>query len=119
MVEDNAAQYLLAGGRARLADYFTSSGGTVRVSDALRDHVAFSHHNLVSDGVFCRADLVICRNVLIYFDRQLQDRVLGVFGASLSEGGFLCLGDKENVVFSAVAPLFKPLDSVHRLYRRH
>ena len=118
MIEDTAEHYAAAGGRRDLADYFSLDGGGATVAGTIRDHVSFAHHNLVSDGVFCGADLVVCRNVLIYFDRQLQDRVLKLFELSLTDGGFLCLGGKENVAFSSVAPRFTVLDATARLYRK-
>jgi chemotaxis protein methyltransferase CheR len=118
VVDDHQAHFQEAGGMGQLSTHFTPTDLGLRVSDAIRDRITFSHHNLVSDGVFCRADLVVCRNVLIYFDRKLQDRVLGLFAQSLGDDGFLCLGNKENVVFSSAAPLFTAVDAGLRLYRK-
>ena len=118
MVEDHQANFLESGGSGALSTHVTPFGNGVRMSAAIRDRITFSHHNLVSGVVFCQADLVVCRNVLIYFDRQLQDRVLGLFAESLGDNGFLCLGNKENVVFSSAAPLFTPVDAELRLYRK-
>ncbi len=118
MIDDNGEAYAQAGGTGDLASYFSRERGAVTVAAALSDHITFFHHNLVSDRGFCAANLVVCRNVLIYFDRQLQDRVLGLLEASLLEGGFLCLGSKENIVFSAVAPRFAVMDAALRLYRK-
>ncbi|TAN71277.1 MAG: protein-glutamate O-methyltransferase CheR, partial [Magnetospirillum sp.] len=118
MIEDYAENYTRAGGMRTLASYFSLGYGFAKVSSAIKDHISFAHHNLVSDGVFCEVNLVVCRNVLIYFDRLLQDRVLGLFEASLSRGGFLCLGNKENIIFSAVAPHFTPVDAALRLYKK-
>ena len=118
LTDDHESHFREAGGIGSLSAYFTPSGNAIRVSDSIRDRVTFSHHNLVSGEVFCRADLVVCRNVLIYFDRQLQDRVLGLFARSLGDDGFLCLGNKENVVFSSAAPLFATVDAGLRIYRK-
>ena len=118
MAEDHQASFLEAGGTGSLSSHVTPFENGVRISESIRDRIVFSHHNLVSEAAFCRADLVICRNVLIYFDRQLQDRVLTLFAESLSDDGFLCLGNKENVVFSSAAPLFTAVDAELRLYRK-
>lgn len=118
MIEEMKSQYRQAGGRRELDAYFSVTGKMARVGGGLKDHIVFASHNLVSDGVFCEAQMVVCRNVLIYFDRHLQDRVLKVFQSSLSDGGFLCLGGKENILFSAVAPQFVPVEAALRLYRK-
>ncbi|MDO8607065.1 MAG: protein-glutamate O-methyltransferase CheR [Phaeospirillum sp.] len=118
MVEEHADNYLHAGGTRTLASHFSLGYGFAKVSGAIKDHISFAHHNLVSDGVFCEVNLVVCRNVLIYFDRHLQDRVLGLFETSLSRGGFLCLGSKENIAFSAAAPHFTPVNAALRLYKK-
>ena len=84
----------------------------------LREHIVFAHHNLVCDGVFCEVQLVLCRNVLIYFDRDLQERVLGIFRGSLGRGGFLCLGTRESLKQSEAKLGFSVVDKEHRIFRR-
>lgn len=118
MIEKYSENYLKAGGRRSLESHFSLGYGFARIAPDIREHISFAHHNLVSDGVFCEVNLVICRNVLIYFDRTLQDRVLGLFASALSRSGFLCLGTKENIAFSAAAPLFAPVDAGLRLFRK-
>jgi chemotaxis protein methyltransferase CheR len=117
-IEKYSENYLKAGGQRALASYFSMGYGFAKIDGAIKDRISFAHHNLVADGVFCEVHLVVCRNVLIYFDRILQDRVLGLFSDSLSRGGFLCLGTKENVAFSAAAPQFVPVDAAQRLYKK-
>jgi chemotaxis protein methyltransferase CheR len=117
-MEKAAESHMASGGLRPLASYFSLGYGFAKIDSAIREKVSFAHHNLVSDGVFCEVNLVMCRNVLIYFDRQLQDRVLRLFETSLSRGGFLCLGAKENVAFSSVAGAFQPQDQTHRLFRK-
>ncbi|CAA7614413.1 protein-glutamate O-methyltransferase CheR [Magnetospirillum sp. SS-4] len=117
-IEKYSDNYLKAGGQGALASYFSMGYGFAKIDAAIKEHISFAHHNLVADGVFCEVGLVVCRNVLIYFDRVLQDRVLGLFSDSLSRGGFLCLGTKENVTFSAAAPLFAAVDPALRLYKK-
>jgi chemotaxis protein methyltransferase CheR len=117
-IEKYAENYHKAGGAKDLLSYFSLGYGFAKINAAIKDHISFAHHNLVSDGVFCEVNLVVCRNVLIYFDRHLQDRVLGLFEASLSRGGFLCLGTKENISFSSSASHFAPVDAALRLYKK-
>ncbi len=85
---------------------------------ALTERITFSHHNLVTDGVFGEMNVVICRNVLIYFDRTLQNRALALFADSLCRRGFLCLGSKETLEFSAVSNRFKSVAKKERIYRK-
>ena len=93
----------LAGGRSSLSDYYTAAYDAAAFDKSLRRRVVFSDHSLVSDAVFAEVHLVSCRNVLIYFDRELQDRAVGLFKESLVHRGFLGLGAKETLRFSAHA----------------
>jgi chemotaxis protein methyltransferase CheR len=110
--------YRKAGGAKALSHYFSLGYGFAKVSSALKDHISFAHHNLVSNDVFCEVNMVMCRNVLIYFDKKLQDHVLGLFAASLSRGGFLCLGTRENLGGSAQAHHFLSIDNDLRLFKK-
>lgn len=110
--------YQQAGGTHPFADYYHASYNAVAMDPALRERVVFSTHNLVTDGVFGEMHLVFCRNVLIYFNRDLQDRALGLFTDSLVHGGFLCLGTKEDVQFSAVTAAYEVVDRKARIYRK-
>ncbi len=112
------ANYQKAGGANSFADYYTAQDKSAVLADFLRERVLFSEHNLVTDGVFGEMNLIICRNVLIYFDRDLQDRVLGLFADSLGPGGFLCLGSKESLKFSALADFFEPVREKEKIYRK-
>lgn len=89
--------YRAAGGKAALADYFVANDEFFRMHPRLRQKIVFAHHNLVSDGVFCEVQLILCRNVLIYFNDALQKRALELFYKSLVRGGFLCLGTRESL----------------------
>ncbi len=84
----------------------------------LKERTFFSEHNMVTDGVFGELHLVVCRNVLIYFDRSLQDRVVGLFLDSLCPGGFLCLGSKESLRFSSHAEKFEIVSEKDKIYRK-
>lgn len=113
-----AANHRQSGGRAAFSDYYTPSYGFARMKSFLRDRITFSYHNLVTDGVFGEMNLISCRNVLIYFDKTLQDRVLDLFTGALRHGGYLWLGTKESLMFSAVAPLYEAVDSRQKIYRK-
>jgi len=107
-----------SGGRSSLSDYYTAAYGAAVFDKSLRARAVFAEHNLVSDHVFAEAHLVSSRNVLIYFDRELQDRALGLFGASLVRRGFLGLGSKETLRFSTHSDCFEDFDPAEKIYRR-
>ena len=111
--------YQEAGGRHSLADYYSARYEFIKLDQRLRRNVSFANHNLVTDKVFCEAQLVLCRNVLIYFANPLQDRVLGLFRDSLVRGGFLCLGLRESLEFAPSAADFTAVDADLRIYRRN
>lgn len=108
----------LSGGRSSLSDYYTAAYGAAVFDKSLRARTVFSEHSLASDEVFSEVHLVSCRNVLIYFDRHLQDRAIRLFGDSLVHGGFLGLGTTETVRFSAHAADFLPFMESERIWRR-
>ncbi len=111
--------YQAAGGQHSLADYYSARYDFIKLHHRLRRNVTFAQHNLVADGVFCEAHLVLCRNVLIYFSNPLQDRVLGLFRDSLVRGGFLCLGLRESLQFATAGTDFTAVEEGLRLYRRN
>lgn len=115
---DWSRNYLRAGGVGSLADYYVARKDHLHLDPKLRRNVVFAHHNLVSDGVFCEVNLILCRNVLIYFNSELQDRVLGLLRDALVRGGFLCLGTRETLRFTRAADSFEVVDPDLRLYRR-
>jgi chemotaxis protein methyltransferase CheR len=107
-----------SGASASLSDYYHASGDSAIIDPALRRKITFSDHSLATDNVFSEVHLITCRNVLIYFDQQLQDRALGLFGDALISRGFLGLGSKESLRFSAVADRFTEFAMAERIYRR-
>jgi chemotaxis protein methyltransferase CheR len=113
-----AANYREAGGTGEFSGYYTEGYELAKFKDFLKERITFSYHNLVTDGVFGEMNLVCCRNVLIYFDKTLQDQVLSKFAESLRHGGFLCLGNKESLSFSAVKSQLEPVDKKQRIYRK-
>ena len=110
--------YRQSGGRGSLADYYAAAYGRAVLDRRLRKAIVFADHSLATDGAFPEVQLVSCRNVLIYFDRGLRDRALGILRDSLCPGGFLGLGIKETLRFSAVAGAFTELDPAARIYQR-
>ena len=110
--------YQRAGGSASFSDYYTAAYGGALFDKSLRDAITFADHSLATDAVFSETQLVSCRNVLIYFNRKLQDRALGLFHESLSHRGFLGLGSKETLDFSAFAERFEPVSKPDRIYRK-
>ncbi|MET0307856.1 MAG: CheR family methyltransferase [Sphingomonas sp.] len=108
----------LSGGKSSLSDYYTTGYGGAVFDKSLRERVVFSDHSLVTDAVFAEMHLISCRNVLIYFNRELQDRAIGLFRDSLVRGGFLGLGSKENLRFSTHADGFAEFIRVEKIYQR-
>jgi len=115
-IKEFTVSYQKAGGKRSFSDYYKADEETARLNENLKNNIVFANHNLVTDSVFAEMNLIICRNVLIYFDRQLQDKVIGLFMESLTGGGFLCLGSKENLQFSTHFPAFEPVVEQERIY---
>ena len=107
-----------SGARSSLSEYYTAAYGSAVFDGSLRKQMVFSDHSLATDSVFGEMQLVSCRNVLIYFDRSLQDRALGLMRDSLCRRGFLGLGAKETLRFSAHAGAFKQLEGGEPWYQR-
>ena len=118
-VKEYTQNYLRAGGKENFSDYYTAHYDRVMMNKDLCENVLFAHHNLVTDSVFSEVNLVICRNVLIYFERVLQNRVVGLFKDSLISGGILCLGSKESLQFNEHAQLFSPFVGKEKIYRKN
>lgn len=107
-----------SGGKSSLSDYYKAAYGGASFDKSLRRNVVFSDHSLVTDAVFGEMHMISCRNVLIYFDRLLQDRALGLFENSLARKGFLGLGAKESLRFSAHSSGFVDFVRDEKIYQR-
>lgn len=107
-----------SGGKSSLSDYYTAAYGRARFDQSLRKRAVFSDHSLASDAVFGEMHLISCRNVLIYFNRDLQDRAVGLFTGSLVRRGFLGLGLKESLRFSAHYQQFTDFAPEARIYQK-
>jgi chemotaxis protein methyltransferase CheR len=117
-MREYTTNYQQSGGKRDFADYYTAMYDNAIIHEELRSAVIFSQHNLVSDNVFNEFQLITCRNVMIYFNKQLQDRVLQLFHDSLSPLGFLSLGLKESLHFSSVKDSFDAIDAQTKIFRR-
>ncbi len=107
-----------SGGKSSLSDYYRAAYGKASFDKTLRKNVVFSDHSLVTDAVFAEMHLISCRNVLIYFDRDLQDRALGLFRDSLARKGFLGLGSKESMRFSNHSAAFADWVREEKIYQK-
>jgi chemotaxis protein methyltransferase CheR len=107
-----------SGGRSSLSDHYTAAYSAATFDRSLRRKVLFTDHSLVTDSVFAEMQMISCRNVLIYFDRMLQDRVIGLFNDSLVRKGFLGLGSKESLRFSVHSHAFDDLKREERIYQK-
>jgi len=110
--------YLLAGGRHSLSDHYSAAYGKAVLDRGLREAIVFSDHSLATDNVFAEMQVVSCRNVLIYFEKPLQERALSVLASSLCRRGFLGLGLKETLRFSEQAAAFTALVPDARIYQK-
>jgi chemotaxis protein methyltransferase CheR len=108
----------LSGGKSSLSEYYSAAYGRAVFDKSLRDRVVFSDHSLVTDAVFGEMNLISCRNVMIYFERPLQDRAIGLFKDSLARKGFLGLGAKESLRFSAHVREFDDFVREEKIYQR-
>jgi chemotaxis protein methyltransferase CheR len=109
--------YILSGGIKDFSSYYSANYSLAKFNEELKSKIIFSTHNLVSDHSFNEFQLILCRNVLIYFDRDLQHKVLNLFDDSLEELGYLALGTKETINFSQFAKKYKRLDT-EKIWRK-
>jgi chemotaxis protein methyltransferase CheR len=107
-----------AGGRASLSDYYTAAYGRAVFDKSFRRHIVFSDHSLATDSVFAEVQLVSCRNVLIYFNSDLQNRAIGLFRDALCRKGFLGIGMKESLAFSSHAQSFVDVVYPDRIFQK-
>lgn len=117
-LEEYQRNYRAAGGKSELSDYYVASAGYFRIQEKLRRKIVFAHHNLVSDGVFCEVQLILCRNVLIYFNNVLQGHVLHLFHDSLGRGGFLCLGMRESLRSVEAKDLYQVINRESMIFQK-
>ena len=117
-MQENTSNYIAAGGTGTFSQYYTARYDYAIFRPALRENVVFAQHNLVTDSSFNHFNVIFCRNVLIYFNNPLQERVQRLFLDSMEMFGILGLGKKETIRYSTVADDYEEIDAEERLYRR-
>ena len=117
-MRDFTANYLRAGGQEEFSGYYTVKGDEASFTEELCSQVVFAQHNLVSDAPFNEFNVIVCRNVMIYFGKALQDRVHELFYDSLDQLGILALGHKESIRFTRHEDRYEALDAQEKLYRK-
>ena len=118
-MKEYTSNYFLAGGKRSFSDYYTAKYDGALFAPRLAKNVLFTQHNLAMDRSFSEFNVIVCRNVLIYFDRDLKNHTLGLFSESLATLGVLCLGRKESLRFTAFEQEFSELSARERVYRRN
>jgi len=117
-MKEYTANYQKAGGTRSFSEYYTAQYDSAILRPELTKNIVFSAHNLATDGSFNEFNVILCRNVLIYFNQALQERVLALFRDSLVHLGILALGRKESLRATTHEDFFEPLDAGERLFRR-
>jgi len=117
-MREYTANYIQAGGTRSFSEYYVADGDSVVFQPALAENVVFAQHNLVTDRCFNEFNVIMCRNVMIYFDRQLQSQVHELLYDSLAPLGILGLGSKESLNFTRHQIEYEQLDDTERLYRK-
>ena len=117
-LQEATRSYQQSGGRGSFSKYYHARYDAVAMDGSLKERITFANHNLVTDSAFGEMQLVFCRNVLIYFNRGLQNRALRLFTESLVHGGFLCLGTKESLQFSEVRKDYRAVDDRAKIYQK-
>lgn len=110
--------YQQAGGTRSFSDYYTARYDHAILSPSLRENIVFAAHNLAVDADFGEMNMILCRNVMIYFKLPLKERVLGLFDVSLAQGGFLCLGAKESLDHRQIAGRYEAVTPRMQIYRK-
>ena len=118
MIKEYTANYQLSGGKESFSGYYTSDYDNVIMNKSLKKNIVWANHNLVTDSVFAEVHLILCRNVLIYFERDLQNKVQKLFYNSLINGGILCLGSKEGLRFTELYDAYTELDKKQRIFKK-
>ena len=117
-IKDYTLNYQRAGGKTSFVEYYTAHHHSIILDRSLKKNIVFANHNLETDGVFGEMHLILCRNVLIYFSKPLQNRVIKLFHDSLCRQGLLCLGSKETLRFSDSVEGFEELVAQEKIYRK-
>jgi len=117
-IKEYTANYQKAGGLESFSDYYHANDELVIFDKSLSKNIVFAEHNLVTDSVFAEVNMIVCRNVLIYFNNNLQNKVLHLLHKSLITGGFLALGTKESLMFSDDGKKYKVIDPKQKIFKK-
>ncbi|OQY12575.1 MAG: chemotaxis protein CheR [Desulfobacteraceae bacterium 4572_19] len=117
-IKKNTLNYQKSGGKTSFGNYYHADYDLAIFDKALKENIVFANHNLVTDEMFGEMNLILCRNVLIYFNMDLQDRVFTLFKNSLRPNGFLALGSRETIEFSTIASEFVPTVKERKIYQK-
>ncbi|NOT77314.1 MAG: protein-glutamate O-methyltransferase CheR [Cyclobacteriaceae bacterium] len=118
LMKQYSENYILSGGKRDFSSYYTAQYSVAKLDSELGKKIILSTHNLVSDSSFNEFQLILCRNVMIYFDKPLQDRALKLFDQSLETLGFMALGSKESFKFSEISKGYKQLENKEKIWRK-
>jgi chemotaxis protein methyltransferase CheR len=117
-IKEYTANYQASGGKESFSNYYTSSYNMVIMKQMLKKNIVWANHNLVTDSVFAEVNMILCRNVLIYFNRELQNKVHKLFFDSLVNGGILCLGAKESLRFSSFSDSYLEVERKQKIFKK-
>jgi chemotaxis protein methyltransferase CheR len=118
LIKEYTTNYQLSGGKESFSNYYTANYDNVIMNQSLKKNIVWANHNLVTDSVFSEVHLILCRNVLIYFDKQLQNKVQKLLFDSLINGGILCLGSKESLRFTDLNEAYTAIDIKQRIFKK-
>ncbi|SHM71621.1 CheR family methyltransferase [Flavobacterium xanthum] len=118
LIKEYTSNYQLSGGKESFSSYYTSHYDNVIMNQSLKKNIVWANHNLVTDSIFAEVHLILCRNVLIYFDQNLQNKVQTLFYNSLINGGILSLGSKESIRFTDYFEHYSELDLKQRIFKK-
>lgn len=118
LMKDYTFNYQDSGGKEAFNNYYTSSYEMAIMANDLKKNIVWANHNLVTDAVFAEVHLVLCRNVMIYFEKELQSKVHSLFYDSLIKGGVLCLGSKESLKFGPFSNAYMELDKKQKIFKK-
>lgn len=117
-IAEYSLNYQMSGGKDFFWKYYTSNYDWAIMNQSLKKNIVWAHHNLVTDSVFAEVNMIFCRNVMIYFDKDLQNRVQKLFFESLVNGGILCLGTKESIQFNDFSEHYMELDKRQKIFKK-
>lgn len=118
-IKDYTINYQKTGGKEHFSKYYISDYERVIMDQSLKKNIVWANHSLVTDSVFAEMHIILCRNVLIYFNRDLQNKVQQLFFNSLNNGGILCLGSKESLRFTDFENDYAELDKKQRIFKKN